>query len=316
MKLATSTGDFSWYVDTVTEKIRQFKGLKFKYINLEQTGTIPAFLAEEETGWQQLAEEWGNAAAEAGVEFVVSHAPCLHDPVMNALQNPSDETYRRNVRAIRRSVEICHRLGIPRIVIHACASAALSEAEFYRYNTMFYREFFDLAEKYGITLMTENWDNNATHFSTGKELRAFIDHMDHPLLAACWDTAHGNIDPVARGLGQYANILAVGDRLKGLHISDNFGDSHHHSWPFAGVINFDAVLQALADVAYDGFFTFEASYTLLHSKNPPYGRRPFEYDGQTVTRLLDPPVALKKQAVDLLYETGKYLLQTYDCFEE
>ena len=165
-------------------------------------------------------------------------------------------------------------------------------------------------------MMTENWDNNATHFSTGKELSAFIEYMDHPLLAACWDTAHGNIDPVARGLGQYANILALGDRLKGLHISDNFGDSHHHSWPFAGVINFDSVLQALADVDYDGFFTFEASYTLLHSKNPPYGRRPFEYGDQTITKLLNPPIHLKKQAVDLLYEIGKYLLQTYDCFEE
>ena len=113
-----------------------------------------------------------------------------------------------------------------------------------------------------------------------------------------------------------SGITAIGDKLKGLHISDNFGDSHHHSWPFAGVINFDSVLQALADAAYDGYFTFEASYTLLHSKNPPYGRRPFEHNGQTVTKLLDPSVGLKKQAVDLLYETGKYLLQTYDCFEE
>ena len=316
MKLATSTGDFSWYADTVTEKIRHFKGLKFNYINLEQTGNIPELMAENETDWQRLAEEWGEAAADAGVSFVVSHAPCLHQPVLNALRDPADETYRRNVRAIRRSIENCRRLCIPRIVIHACADPALSEAEFYRYNTMFYREFFDLMEKYDITVMTENWDNNATHFSTGKELRAFLEYMDHPLLAACWDTAHGNIDPVSRQLGQYENITAIGDKLKGLHISDNFGDCHHHSWPFAGVINFDSILQGLLDAEYDGYFTFEASYTLLHSKNPPYGRQPFVYDGRTVTRLLDPPAALKKQAVDLLYETGKYILQAYDCFEE
>jgi sugar phosphate isomerase/epimerase len=104
--------------------------------------------------------------------------------------------------------------------------------------------------------------------------------------------------------------------LKGLHISDNFGDVHHHSWPFAGVVNFDSVMQGLLDVSYDGFFTFEASYTLLHQNNLPYHREPWEYKGEEVTTLLNPSVELKKKAVDLLYETGKYMLESYHCFEE
>ena len=140
--------------------------------------------------------------------------------------------------------------------------------------------------------------------------------MDHPLLGACWDTAHGNIDPAAREIGQYNNIVALGDKLKGMHISDNFGDCHHHSWPFAGVIHFDEVLQGLLDVGYDGAFTFEASYTLLHQNNPPYGRSAWEHNGQTVTRLQSPPIELKDKAIELLYEIGKYMLQSYDCFEE
>ncbi len=316
MKLATSTGDFSWYVDNITEKIKCFKGSKFKYINLEQTGTIPEFFAESDDGWKQLADEWGNAAAFAGIQYVVSHAPCLHNPCPGIFKNPEDEEYHANLRAIRRSIEICHILGIDRIVVHACASTDFSVEEFYQYNTMFYGDLLDLAEKYDITLMTENWDSNNYHFSTGKELRDFIDHIGHPLLAACWDTAHGNIDPVSRGIGQYENIAAIGGKLKGMHISDNFGDCHHHSWPFAGTIHFDAVMQGLLDVNYDGYFTFEASYTLLHSNNPPYGRGPWVHNGQTVTKLQSPSLELKKKAVELLYETGKYMLETYDCFEE
>lgn len=316
MKLVTSTGDFSWYVDSVAEKVRCFRDTKFRRINLEQTGVIPEFFEESDDGWKRLADAWGEAAAYAGVEYVVSHAPCLHNPCPGVWNDPADETYRANVRAICRSIEICHLLSIPRIVVHACADDNFSEDEFYRYNEMFYRDILPCAEKYGITVMTENWDNDASHFSTGAQLRAFIDHMEHPLLAACWDTAHGNIAAASRQLGQYENILALGDRLKGMHISDNFGDSHHHSWPFAGVISFDAVVQGLLDVKYDGYFTFEASYTLLHSKNPPYGRRPWVHDGKPVTRLLDPSVELKKKAVDLLYDTGKYLLESYDCFEE
>lgn len=316
MKLATSTGDFSWYVPNIAEKVKCFKGTKFKYINLEQTGNIPAFFSENDDDWKRLAEEWGDAAAYAGVEYVVSHAPCLHDPCPGVLTDPDDEEYHRNLRAIRRSIEICRILGIDRIVVHACANQTFTKEEFCRYNKKFYSDLLTTAETHGILLMTENWDNSATHFSTGRDLRDFIDVMGHPLLAACWDTAHGNIDETARELGQYQNILALGDKLKGLHISDNFGDCHHHSWPFAGRISFDEVMQGLLDVGYDGCFTFEASYTLLHQYNPPYGRSPWQHNGKPVTKLLNPSVELKKQAVDLLYETGKYILSTYDCLEE
>lgn len=315
MKLATSTGDFKWYVDNSAEIIKNFKGSKFKYINLEQTGSIPAFLSENDDDYKKMANDWGEAAAFAGVEFVVSHAPCLHKPILNALKNPQDEEYRRNIRAIRRSIEICNILGIKRIVVHACCNDTFTVKELFDYNKMFYNEFFDLMEKYSITVMTENWDFNATHFSTGKEIRDFLDYMNHPLLSACWDTAHGNIDKVAREIGQYQNIIDIGDKLKGMHISDNFGDCHHHTWPYAGIINFDSVMQGLIDVNYDGYFTFEASYTLLHENNMPYRRMPFEHNGETIKKLLNPPTELKKQAVDLLFETGKHILKTYDCFE-
>jgi sugar phosphate isomerase/epimerase len=181
---------------------------------------------------------------------------------------------------------------------------------------MFYGDLLPTAEKYGIMLMTENWDSDSTFCSTAGDLCDLMDAVDHPLLCACWDTAHGNIDKVARGIGQYENILTLGNRLKGLHISDNFGDVHHHSWPFAGIINFDAILQGLTDVKYDGYFTFEASYTLLHHKNIPYHRQSFMHEGKEITTLLDPSIRLKQKAVDLLYDIGEYILQSYGLFEE
>ena len=314
MKLATSTGDFSWYTNSVSEEIRSFKDSKFRYINLEQPGSLPAYFAESDDDWKRLADEWGNAAADAGVTFVVSHAPCLRMPGSNHLQPADEETYRVNLRAFRRSIEICHVLNIDRIVVHACPNG--NKEEFYKYNYRFYRDMFDLMEKHQISVLTENFDYPGLHLSTGDDLREFIEYVDHPLLAACWDTAHGNMNSETRKISQYQNIIAIGDQLKGLHISDNFGDCHHHSWPFAGIINFDSVMQGLVDVNYDGYFTFEASYTLLHHKNIPYHREPWEHNGQIVTKLLDPSIELKKSAVELLYETGKYMLEAYNCFSE
>lgn len=316
MKLATSTGDFSWYVSELWEKVACFKNSKFRNINLELTTNGEVFFIDDEEALKTYWEKLESEREKADVKFVVAHAPCLHTPIPETLDNPENKEYKTNIRAFHRALEVCYRLNIPRVVIHACASDAFSVEDFYKYNKMFYSDILPVAEKYNITVMTENWDNNRTHFSTGEEMRDFIEYIGHPLLKACWDTAHGNIDSVARGIGQYDNILALGDLLKGVHISDNFGNCHHHSWPFAGIINFDSVMQGLLDVNYDGYFTFEASYTLMHQSNPPYGRAPWTHNGEIVSKLQSPSIELKEKAVDLLYETGKYILKTYNCFEE
>ena len=154
-------------------------------------------------------------------------------------------------------------------------------------------------------------------FSTGAEMREFLDEVDHPLLGACFDTAHCNLNERARGIGQYKNIVDIGEKLFGLHISDNLGGTNHqHSWPFAGIINFDEVIQGLIDVDFKGYFNFEASYTLLHSSNPPKYRRPWVRGEETVRRLQNPSVELKFKAVDLLYDIGRYMLDAYGIFEE
>lgn len=313
MKLATSTGDF-WHHNTrYYDAILCFKDTKFKNINLELTKNLDIFYSESDDGWKALTDELEKAREDAGVTYVASHSPCLYQ-----FHYPEEAEYRRDLRAIRRSMEIIHRLGVDRIVVHPVTNLQQSVEEFYKYNTIFYRDLLDLAEKYNITVMIENWDFTETHITTGAQMRDFLDYMDHPLLGACWDTAHCNLEPVARAIGHYENITALGKYLKGLHISDNLGikNWHQHTFPFAGLINFDSVMQALVDINYEGHFTFEASYTLMHQNNCPAPREPWVYKGKPVTKLMNPSLELKKKAVDLLYETGKYILETYDCFEE
>lgn len=315
MKLATSTGDFMGYLPTIADCI-EFLGsnTQFKYVNLEQDVYNDRLGEEGDEGWKSFADAWGNAAAKSGASLVVSHAPCVN--VFG--KNLDEETYEKNLLLIRNSLKVCGELGIKRIVVHACPHVSFTGLEFMKKNKEFYSKLFDLMEKYELTVMTENMDSFTYNpLSTGREVREFAEFVDHPLFGVCWDIAHANNNQKAKKVGQYDSIMAIGDKLKGLHVADNFGDGpHHHTWPFAGIVNFDSVLQALCDVKYDGYFTFEASYTLLHSRNMPYHRQPWEHNGETVTTLLNPPIELKRQAVDLLYNVGKYLLETYDCFEE
>lgn len=117
MRLSTSTGDFAHYYPHIADYIREFRGLKFKYINLEQCGDD--FPCGIDVDYVRVAEEWGSAAEEAGVTFVISHAPCV-----NAFAELTEEHYATCLRAVRRSIEICGRLGIPRLVVHASKSEA------------------------------------------------------------------------------------------------------------------------------------------------------------------------------------------------
>lgn len=308
MKLATSTGDFVRYSYSIAEAVKCFGETKFKYINLE----LGSKYVESGMEWRRAADILGDAAAQAGVTYSTAHSP-----ILNAFAG-DQEYYEHCVQCIRNSIEICGVLGVKGIVVHASHDPAFTARDFYRENRKFYSRFFDLMEKYNIAVMTENMaEFTHTPLSTGREVREFADYADHPLFGICWDTAHANLNVKARAEGQYRGITAVGDKLMGLHIADNFGDgSHHHTFPYAGIINFDSVVQGLLDVNYSGFFTFEASYTLLHHTNLPYNRQSWEHNGETVSKLLDPPLELKRKAVDLMYDIGEHILRTYDCYEE
>ncbi len=206
-------------------------------------------------------------------------------------------------------------LGIPQVVVHAAGSPAFTPTEFLQRNRDFYALFFEDCERHAVTMLTENsCEQNAPHYylRTGREIREFVDLVNHPRLAICWDTGHAHM---RAGMDQYQCILDMGERLHGLHVADNYGGHDSHSAPFFGSCNFDPVLQGLVDVGYNGYFTFEGSAMLRGHDDWPHFRKPWEYQGQPVDRLLDPPVHIKRQAVALMYQIGKHMLEQYGVFE-
>ena len=45
--------------------------------------------------------------------------------------------------------------------------------------------------------------------------------------------------------------------MKGLHLQDNRGSKDDHLLPGMGVLPWDSILEALAEIGYDGDFTLE-----------------------------------------------------------
>ncbi len=301
MKLATTTGDFKDYCKDHKEMVKCVFDAGFRYVDLNMYELdIPGspFMAQ---GWEMYTEELGEYAEKLGVKFVQAHAPGMRGNVLE-----KNENYDYFVEATRRSIEVCSMLGIKNDVFHTGWKEGVTKDQYFKENADFVRLFVPTMEKHGVNLCIENSTkvNMGTKyfFLEGREMNEFIDYVGHPLLKACWDVGHANLEG-----HNYKDIVDLGSNLASLHIHDNFNfDSHR--MPFTGSINMDEVMQGLIASGYNGCFTMEAEWTLSPArvrKNPR--------DGEKLRHL---PLEFKLDAERLLFKLGKWIPESYDCYEE
>ncbi len=302
MKLATTTGDFAIYASH-QERIAHLHQAGFRYIDLslyEETDMEPFMQAD----WMDKAKKLKAYAEKLGMQLVQAHSPGF-----NPLQR--DENWERFVSMTVRSVEVCGVLGIPCTVVHAGWAPGIDIEAYFTRNLAFYRLLFPVMEQYEVSVLIENSAKSnmgaCYYFLDGADMKAFLQAADHPLLHACWDTGHANIEG-----HQYADIIALGADLYALHINDNHGSSDEHILPFTGTLCLDEVMCALRDIDYRGYFTFEASATLVKQDGWPYCRMGY----RNTALLADPPAFLYDQLEASLYAIGKHILTAYDCLEE
>ena len=298
MKLATTLADFKGFVKTWADAVRLFEGTGFRYLDFDfYSAAYPGspFLSAD---WKRGVEEAAEAAAKLGFTFVQAHSPSY---------NPMDPAaeHEGKMLALRRSIEACGMLGIPNLVVHSGAAPDLRypgdrEAYFSRAKA-FHSALFPEMEKWGVNVLIENIDqgnmDGRMYFGTGAEMREFLEFCGHPLLHACWDTGHANID----GRDQYEEIRTLGGELYGVHIQDNYGRYDDHIAPLTGTLDLDGVMRGLLDTGYGGYFTFEALNLLP----------PAPHKGAAA-----PSALLRREGERFLYRIGRHVLERYGCFEE
>ena len=151
---------------------------------------------------------------------------------------------------------------------------------------------------------------NAYYINTGKDMREFIEYVDHPMIHGCWDTGHANCEG-----NQYDDIMAVGDELYAIHYNDNHGGKDDHIAPFLGTLNHDEVMNALIDVGFNGYFTLECGDSLNKYNKWTEKRRRFECEKRE-PRLREPQLFMQRHLEKMAYDTSKWMLESYGLFEE
>ena len=298
MKLATTTGDFSAYASTQQESMGYIAQTSFRYLDYNFCMDYAKGNGVYASNWKEHLDDIRRHAEKLCVRFIQAHAP---------MGKPLADESGDFCRATIRSIESCGMLGIDRIVVHSGYRKNLTREETFLENKAFFEKLFPVAEKFGVNILVENFDKMHVEdmywIDNAADLRDLIDFVDHPLLHACWDTGHGNMQETP----QDEALRILGHHVYALHVQDNYGDKDTHMAPFFGTLNLDSLMHGLKDIHYNGYFTFEAGNIFL----PHNIRRPFETDH----RLLRVPLSLRIQAEKLLYEIGKYTLEAYECFE-
>jgi len=257
------------------------------------------------------AKHWKELFDEAGVKVTQTHAPFKGgDPMLDAVTG---------------ALYFCRDAGFPNTVIHPLGYPNNTKKEFLENNLKYVRSLIPYVEETGVELLVENIGQyqDPYFFWSGRDLRDFLDEIDHPLVNACWDIGHANhFDYMHVGGSPYDSIKALGSRLKAIHAHDNVGYFTHrrqhtvdmHMMPYANAfcsVNWDAVMQGLKDIGYRGTFNFETPAVAPASKRPE-----FVYNGEVITTLQRPSFEVWKAATRLLYETGRFMLESYGLYEE
>ncbi len=135
-------------------------------------------------------------------------------------------------------------------------------------NAEMYLELLPFAKECGVKIATENmwdWDKEKDQASfsacaTPEDFNAHLDAVNDPCFVACLDLGHAEM----RGLGTTAveMIHALGSRLQALHIHDNDQWHDSHQIPFSMQMDFEAIVKALKEIGYSGYFTLEADQYL------------------------------------------------------
>ncbi|MBQ6466664.1 MAG: sugar phosphate isomerase/epimerase [Clostridia bacterium] len=187
-----------------------------------------------------------------GVTFEQAHAPFPSSREGDPVYNKATE------EKLKRCLEICGLMGIKIIVVHP----VYFKKNKFENNIEMYNRLLPYAKDFNVKIALENmWGVGhkgkiiPNVCSLADEFNEYVDALDKDWFTACLDLGHCGL------VGSSADymIKAMGkERIGCLHVHDNDGIHDDHTLPYTKSMDWESILKALAQIDYNGDFTFEA----------------------------------------------------------
>lgn len=228
-------------------------------------------------------------AENLGLYFNQSHAP-FASSFADAVK--TEQRFTEIVTAMKHA----SYLGVRNIIVHPCQHLPYAEAgnpeRLFEINMKFYSRLIPYCEEYGIKVALENmWQYtngliNHSVCSRPDEFVRYIDALDNQCFVACLDLGHAAL--VREDPADFIHKLGA-NRLKCLHVHDVQPNVDAHTLPYFGVGEWEKIMQALADVGYEGELTFEADQFFVGK-----------------------PTELLPKCAEFMQHTGRHLIKIHD----
>ena len=219
----------------------------------------------------KFARELKKIGLDNGIVCNQSHAPFPVDaPAIRAF--------------LKRAIECTAEAGGSICIIHPDNAKTAEE------NAEMYLELLPFAKEHGVKIATENmwnWDGEKDESSfaacaTAEDFKKHLEVIDDEFFVACLDLGHAEMR--GSGNGAVHMIKTLGHHLQALHIHENDRWHDNHQIPFSMDMDFDAIVKALKEIDYKGYFTLEACHFL---------------DGYTEANVFEGVVKLRESATKL-----------------
>ena len=99
----------------------------------------------------------------------------------------------------------------------------------------------------------------------------------------------------------------MGEHICAIHYNDNFGiEKDMHTIPFLGNGNHAEIIRALMDIGFKGPLTFEAVFVSM----------PYLVEFDKAVGRVGQSLEIRRAYEKALFETGKYMLESFGIYEE
>jgi len=238
MKLSISTTLF--YGNHIFDVLDKLKG--FSFDGLELRLKEPHFDYNEDREIEGLKKR----VKKEGLEILSLHAPSTIDI------SSCDEWERvRSVREVEKAIVIANRLGAGYVVVHPGETRTDTVLQLKMVKESV-DEIVDFSMDWHISILLENTQPGRIGDDPG-ELLKILSMFKKSSIGCCLDTSHLNLFGVTMSNG----IKTLGDGIKEIHTSDNFGENDDHLVPYKGKVDWEDFLKGLRDLHFDGIICFE-----------------------------------------------------------
>ena len=255
MLLGTCAGTFARYGNDRYKKLKEY-GYDCVDFGLAATDSVYYQVDEEECRRLLLAE--AALIREAGLTIQQIHGPWRWPS-----QDATEEDRAERMDKMKRSIHMCAIMGCRYWIVHPIMPFGIQErghaelaAETWELNRSFMRELIKTAHEEDVIICLENMP--MPNFSMGKveDIIRFVNEMNDDHFKVCLDTGHAAV--CRECVGDAVRALGK-DLLRTLHVHDNNGIHDQHRLPYFGVIDWEDFANALAEIGFDGAFSYEVT---------------------------------------------------------